>query len=58
MKSFLQYITERRKTPLTGQAQEEWDEVKGAMRAGLIPTGYTRKQFARSLASAPVTPHA
>ena len=28
MKSFSQYLSERRKTPLSGQAAEEWDEVQ------------------------------
>ena len=57
MLSFLTYLTERRKTPLSGQAQEEWEEVKGAMKRGDIPSGFTRKNFQKSLAAAATVPH-
>lgn len=57
MLSFLTYLTERRKTPLSGQAQQEWEEVKGAMKRGDIPVGFTRKNFQQSLAAAAIVPH-
>jgi len=50
-------LTERRKTPLSGQAQEEWGEVKRAIKQGDIPSGFTRKNFQRSLATASAQPH-
>ena len=57
MKSFSQYLSERRKTPLSGQAAQEWDEVRGAINRGDIPRGFTRKNFQKALAAAPVQPH-
>ena len=52
MKSFKEYLSERRKTPLSGQAAEEWGEVKGAMKRGDIPIGFTRKNFQDALSRA------
>jgi len=57
MLSFLTYLTERRKTSLSGQAEQEWGEVKGAMKRGDIPVGFTRKNFQQALASAATVPH-
>lgn len=50
-------LTERRKTPLSGQAQEEWGEVKRAIKQGDIPSGFTRKNFQRGLVAASAQPH-
>ena len=57
MKTFLEYLSERRKTPLFGQAGEEWGEVKGAMKRGDIPIGFTRKNFQDALSRAFPQPH-
>jgi hypothetical protein len=57
MKTFKQFLAERRKTPLSGQAGEEWGEVKGAINRGDIPRGFTRKNFQKALLAAPVQPH-
>jgi hypothetical protein len=57
MKTFLEYLSERRKTPLFGQAGEEWGEVKGAMKRGDIPIGFTRKNFHKALSRASRQPH-
>lgn len=57
MKSFIQYITERGKTPLSGQAREEWPEMKGAAKRGDIPQGFTRKNFSKQLMRTPREPH-
>ena len=57
MKTFLEYLSERRKTPLSGQAAEEWGEVKGAINRGDIPRGFTRKNFQKALVATPVQPH-
>ena len=57
MKTFLEYLIERRKTPLFGQAGEEWDEVVGAMNRGDIPMGFTRKNFQNALTATSSQPH-
>ena len=57
MKTFLAYLSERHKTPLSGQAAQEWVEVRGAINRGAIPIGFTRKNFQKALAAAPVQPH-
>ena len=57
MKTFLAYLSERHKTPLSGQAAQEWDEVRGAINRGAIPIGFTRKNFQDALSRASPQPH-